>query len=253
MQAVVPAAGEGTRLRPLTEDRPKGLVEVAGKPLLTHVFEALCELDPTEIVVIDGYRGEDIRSHYGRRFDDVPLTYVRQESRRGLAHALLQAEPHVTGDFVVLNGDNVVRANLMDVVTRHRETNADVTSLVEAVPSDRLGKGAVFKLADDETVEGADTDTSIDSAAGGRIIGIVEKPDDPPSTFVPRGFYAFSPRIFSACRLVTPGETGEYELTDAIDLLLAAGRRLETVRLDGWCHNVNTPEDRTLVASKLRV
>ena len=101
MQAVVPAAGEGTRLRPLTAERPKGLVEVAGKPLLTHVFEALSPLGVEEIVVVVGYHGDAIREHYGDSVDGVPLTYATQDRRRGLAHALLQAEPHVDGDVVV--------------------------------------------------------------------------------------------------------------------------------------------------------
>ena len=233
MQAVVPAAGEGTRMRPLTADQPKGLVEVAGQPLLTHVFESLTALPIEEIVVIVGYRGEQIRSHYGDTFDTVSLEYVTQSRQQGLAHALLQAESVIDGEFVVLNGDNVVRANLAEAVERHRESGADVTSLVEQVSRDRAREGAVFERNGDE------------------ITGIVEKPADPPSTLIPRGFYVFSPTIFPACRLVTPGHTGEYELADAVDLLLSAGRTIETVPLDGWCYNVNAPADREIVADKL--
>jgi glucose-1-phosphate thymidylyltransferase len=233
MKAVVPAAGEGTRMRPLTADRPKGLVEVGGRPLLAHVFEALGQLNPDELVVVVGYRGDAIRDHFGAQFDGIPLRYVTQPERNGLADALLQAAPHVGDEFVVLNGDNVARANLGDVVERHRRTDADVTALVEQVSCERAREGAVFERDDD------------------RITGIVEKPADPPSRLVPRSFYAFSPVIFHACRLVTPGRTGERELTDAIDLLLAAGRRLETVSLDGWCVNVNTPADCERVARKL--
>ncbi|PSQ36390.1 UTP--glucose-1-phosphate uridylyltransferase [Halobacteriales archaeon SW_10_66_29] len=233
MQGVVPAAGEGTRLRPLTAERPKGLVEVAGKPLLTHVFEALSPLGVEEIVVVVGYRGDAIREHYGDSVDGVPLTYATQDRRRGLAHALLQAEPHVDGDVVVLNGDNVVRANLRTVVARHRETGADATTLVEEVSPDRATEGAVFELDD------------------GDVVGVVEKPDSPPSTLIPRGVYVFSEAIFPACRLVTPGSTGEYELTAAVDLLLAAGRQLEPVPLEGWCYNVNTPADVEAVIRRL--
>lgn len=233
MQAVVPAAGEGTRLRPLTADRPKGLVEVAGQPLLTHVFETLVDLDVPEAVVVVGYRGSDIRTHYGDAFRDMSLTYARQDKRRGLADALLRAEPHVEGEFLCLNGDNVCRANLDAVVDRHRETGADATSLVDGVSRERAAEGGVFEFDGDD------------------VVGLVEKPDDPPSTLVPRGFYAFSERIFDACRLVTPAATGEYELTDAVDLLVYAGRRVETVPLEGWCCNVNTPEDCARVARRL--
>lgn len=233
MQGVVPAAGEGTRMRPLTADKPKGLVEVAGKPLLTHVFETLTGLGVDELVVVVGYCGGQIREYYGEFVDGTPVTYVTQPSQDGLADALLTAEAEITDEFVLLNGDNVIRANVDELVERHREAGADVTALTERVPRSAAGKGAVFKLK------------------GGEVTGIVEKPAEPPSTLVPRGCYAFSPDILHACHLVTPGRTGEYELTDAIGLLLRAGRRLETVELDGWCYNVNTPADRETVANRL--
>lgn len=234
MQGVVPAAGEGTRMRPLTAERPKGLVEVAGKPLLTHVFETLAALDVSELIVIVGYRGDQIREYYGDTFEGTPITYVTQESRDGLADAVCTAAEEIETDFVLLNGDNIIRANTAELVARHRKTDADVTALIEEVPESEAGKGAVFETTD------------------GEITGIVEKPADPPSQVVPRGCYVFSPEILHACRLVTTNRTGEYELTDAISLLLYAGRRLETVELDGWCYNVNTPEDRETVTERLR-
>ena len=233
MQGVVPAAGEGTRMRPLTADKPKGLVEVAGKPLLTHVFETLTALDVRELIVIVGYRGEQIREHYGDTFEGVPIAYVTQQSRDGLADALLCAEDEIAGEFILLNGDNVIRANVDELVERHLETDAAVTALTEQVAHSEAGKGAVFEMSN------------------GEITGIVEKPESPPSTLVPRGCYAFSPAILHACHLVTPGQTGEYELTDAIDLLLRAGRRLATIEMEGWCYNVNTPADRATVAKRL--
>jgi glucose-1-phosphate thymidylyltransferase len=233
MKGVVPAAGEGTRMRPLTAEKPKGLVEVAGKPLLSHVFETLVDLDVRELVVIIGYRGEQIREYYGEEFAGVPVTYERQESRDGLADALLCVAPHIEDNFLFTNGDNVIRANTDAVVRRHRETGASVTTLVEEVSHERASEGAVFEFRN------------------GSVSGIVEKPTDPPSTVIPRGFYAFSPKIVPACRLVTPGHTGEYELTAAIDLLVQAGRRLETVSLDGWCFNINTPAEVETVSDRL--
>ncbi len=241
MTAVVPAAGEGTRMRPLTADRPKALVEVAGQPLLAHVLDALRPVTG-EVVVVVGYRGEQIVDRFGPAYRGLELTYVRQPERRGLADAVLQAEPHVDGDFVSLNGDNVVRASLEQLVARHRETGADATAFVERVSPDRAGEGAVLELASGDNPGTGDRP---------RVTGLVEKPDDPPSTLVPRGCYVFSPAVFDACRLVTPGSTGERELTDAVDLLLAAGRRFESVPLDGWCHNVNSPADRETVAARL--
>lgn len=233
MQAIVPAAGEGTRLRPLTADRPKGLVDVGGQPLLSHVFETLAGLGVSDIVVVVGYRGDDIRERYGDSFEGIPITYVRQDQRRGLGHAVLQAEPHVSDDVVVMNGDNVCRANTDAVLARHRETDADATLLVERVSRERAARGGVIDHED------------------GDVVGVVEKPAEPPSTLVPRGFFAFSEAIFPACRLVTPGHTDEIELSAALDLLVQAGRRVETVALSGWCVNVNTAEDRERVAARL--
>jgi glucose-1-phosphate thymidylyltransferase len=223
---VVPAAGMGTRLRPLTDSKPKGLVEVGGKPLLTRCFETLRSLGVDEAVVVVGYRAEEIVDHYGDRFGGLPLSYAHQPEQQGLAHAVSTAEPAVEGAFVLLNGDNVCAANLSAVVDRHRATDADATLLVETVTREEASRTGVVSFD-----------------ADGRVTGLVEKPDDPPSTTVPRGFYAFSSRAFAACRAIDPSPTGEYELTAAVDHLLAAGGRVETVALDGWCVNVNTPAD----------
>ena len=234
MRGVVFAAGEGTRMRPLTDDRPKGLVEVAGKPLLTHCFETLLGLGVDELLVVVGYRGEQIREYYGERFEGTPITYAEQAERTGLAHAALAAEPHVDGDFLAMNGDNVFGADLAAVRHHHESTDADATLLVDGVSREEATRTGVLELD-----------------ADGCVTGLVEKPADPPSTTVPRGFYAFSPRIFDACRAVDPAPTGEYELTHAIDTLLDRGGTVETVPLDGWATNVNTPADRETATARL--
>lgn len=221
-------------MRPLTDEQPKGLVEVAGEPLLTHCFEALLSVGVDRLIVVVGYRGDDIVAHYGERYRDVPVEYVRQEERLGLAHALERAAHAVEGTFVVMNGDNVCRANLREVAVRHRETDASATLLVEEVGREQAAQTGVV-TTDEE----------------GRVTGLVEKPDDPPSTLVSRGFFAFDPAISHACALTQPSERGEYELPAAIDLLLRAGHRVEAVELDGWCHNVNEPGDVDAVEGRL--
>ncbi|MFB6309512.1 MAG: sugar phosphate nucleotidyltransferase [Haloarculaceae archaeon] len=246
MQGVVLAAGEGTRMRPLTGDRPKGLVEVAGEPLLSYSFETLRSVGVEELLVVVGYRAEDIIDYYGDAYRDVPITYAHQREQLGLAHALLQVEPHVDGDFVAMNGDNVCRANVDELVERHQSTGADASLLVDRVSETQARTTAVFDFGDGPRPDerAGDTDTP-------DPVGIVEKPDEPPSRFSSRGIYVFSPTLFHACHLVQPSDRGEYELTDAIDLLLAAGRRVELLPLDGWCENVNTPDDVAAVAERL--
>lgn len=225
MKGVVPAAGRGTRLESLTDEKPKALVDVGGRPLLSHVLETLAP-HVSEYVVVVGYRGDQIRDRYGDSFDGVPVTYVEQVEPRGLADAILQAEPVVDADFLQLNGDNVLRANVDELVDAHWATDADATLLVDRVTRERARRGGVLAVDDDGEVE-----------------GLVEKPDDPPSRLATTGCFAFSPRIFEACRAVEPSARGEYELTDAIAWLLGNSGTVEAVDLDGWRVNVNTLDD----------
>jgi len=143
MDAVVLAAGEGTRLRPLTEDKPKGMVEVDGQPILTHCFDQLVELGADELIVVVGYLKERIIDHYGDEYEGVPITYTHQREQKGLAHALLSVEEHIDDDFMLMLGDNIFQANLDDVVRRQREDRADAAFLVEEVPWEEASRYGV--------------------------------------------------------------------------------------------------------------
>ncbi|SFC41026.1 glucose-1-phosphate thymidylyltransferase [Halobiforma haloterrestris] len=235
MQAVVLAAGKGTRLRPLTEDKPKGMVEVDGKPILTHCFQQVVDLGAEELVVVVGYEKERIIEHYGDEFQGVPITYTHQREQKGLAHALLTVEDHIDEEFVLMLGDNIFQANLEDVVNRQREQRADAAFLVEEVPWEDASRYGVC-----------------DTNEYGEITDVVEKPDDPPSNLVMTGFYTFTPAIFHACHLVQPSDRGEYELSEAIDLLIQSGRTIDAIRMDGWRIDVGYPEDREEAERRLQ-
>lgn len=232
MRAVVPAAGEGSRLRPLTADRPKGLVEVAGKPLLARVFDAVVPLSVSELIVVVGYRAAAIVDRFGSSYAGTPVRYVHQPERRGLGHAVLTAEPHVDGDFLVVNGDNAIDADLQPVVDHHRDASPAATVPVEEV-SREVARG-----------------TGVVAVEDGRVRSAVEKPAEPSSTHALTGVYVFSPAVFGALELVTPSAGGEVELTDAIDLLARAGRPVRAVEFPGWRRNVNTPADLEAAASR---
>jgi glucose-1-phosphate thymidylyltransferase long form len=227
MKAVVLAAGEGTRLRPLTEDKPKGMVEVDGKPILTHCLEQLAALDAEEFVIVVGYLKENIISHYGDEFQGISITYAHQREQKGLAHALLTVEEHIEDDFMLMLGDNIFRANLSDVVNRQQEDRADAAFLVEEVDWEEASRYGVC-----------------DTNKYGEITEVIEKPDDPPSNLVMTGFYTFTPAIFHACHLVQPSDRGEYEISEAIDLLLQSGRTIDAIQMEGWRVDVGYPEDR---------
>ncbi|MDL0126516.1 UTP--glucose-1-phosphate uridylyltransferase AglF [Halobacterium salinarum] len=234
MQAVVLAAGEGTRLRPLTEDKPKGMVEVNGKPILTHCFEQLVELGADGLVVVVGYRKQDIIEHYGDEFEGIPITYAHQREQKGLAHALLKVEEHIDDDFMLMLGDNIFQANLDDVVSRQQEDRADAAFLVEEVDWEEASRYGVC-----------------DTNKYGEVTDVVEKPEDPPSNLVMTGFYTFSPAIFHACHLVQPSNRGEYEISEAIDLLIQSGRTIDAIGLEGWRIDVGYPEDREEAEERL--
>lgn len=234
MKAVVPAAGEGTRLRPLTADCPKGLVEIGSQPLLAHCFDRLVELPVEEIVVVIGYLGEQIRSEFGDAYEGIQITYVAQDQQSGLAHAIQQAEPRIDDSFLVLNGDNVFGSGLQPVIERHQDTGADVTVLVE-----------------DGTREAATRTGVVVTGADGEVTGLVEKPADPPTTLITTGCYVLPAEFFSACRAVEPSERGELELPDVITELIDQGSVVRTAQVDGWRVNVNTQSDLTRVAERL--
>ncbi|MFP9191296.1 sugar phosphate nucleotidyltransferase [Natrialbaceae archaeon A-CW1-1] len=225
MQGVVPAAGEGTRLRPITTDLPKGLLEVNEQPLLTHVFETLLEAGVNELVVVVGHLGEQIIDYYGDYFGNVPITYVYQRDQRGLGDAVSLVEPHVDGAFVVLNGDNVFIDGIESAVERMTEADVDAVLAVESVDRQQAQETGVLEVD------------------GDRVTTIVEKPEEPPSKLVTTGCYVLPEAIFDALALAQPSDRGEYELSEAVDLLVQAGFVVEPVEIAGSRVNVNTEED----------
>ena len=224
MDAIIPAAGRGTRLGDLTADQPKGLVEVAGKPLLAYVLDVAVEADIDELIVIIGYEGSQIVERFGDAYRDVPITYVHQREQLGLGHAVLQAQHAVNGTFLLVNGDNV----FVD----------GVTPAVEAVHTE--GVDGVLGV-EEVSCEVAQT-TGVIEREEGTITGIVEKPDDPPSKLVTTGCYVLPEEVFHACALVQPSAEGEYQLSEAVGLLCRAGFNFETIEL-GERVNVNEPAD----------
>ncbi|SDY78159.1 sugar phosphate nucleotidyltransferase [Halopenitus persicus] len=196
--AVVLAAGEGRRLEPLTNRRPKPMLPVATRPILEYVIEAIREAGIDRIVLVVGYRQERIRNHFGDGDDwDVDVEYVEQANQLGTGHALLQAEPAVGDRFVVLNGDRIVDA---DLVRRVREATVGGDTPVMAVTDvDHPREYGVV------TLDGAD-----------RVTGIAEKPEAPVSTSrINAGVYGFTAAVFDAIRETSP--TGELALTDTLD------------------------------------
>ncbi|TKX82278.1 sugar phosphate nucleotidyltransferase [Halorubrum sp. SD626R] len=198
--AVILAAGEGRRLEPLTNRRPKPMVPVANRPLLEHVVEAVAAAGIERIALVVGYRQERIRNHFGDGDDwDVTIEYVEQSTQLGTGHAVLQAEPVVGGPFVVLNGDRIVDADAVSAVRdRLRDGDAPLVT-VTAVESPR--------------------DYGVVQLTGDRVTEIDEKPEGPVDTNrINAGVYGFTPAIFDAIRATNT--TGELAITATLNDLI---------------------------------
>ncbi len=197
MKAVIMCAGKSTRTYPLTLTRPKPLLKVANKTLLEHNLEQLSGL-VDEAVIITGFMGEKIKEKFGLSFSGVKLSYVEQKEQLGTAHALLQAEKSVKGKFVVLMGDDLYSREDVERCTRH-----EYCILGKEVEDPRRF-GVIVR-------ERGQSDHG-----GGRLVGLVEKPANPPSSLANTGLYVLDEKIFPIIKGLKKSERGEYEITDAL-------------------------------------
>ncbi len=190
MQCVILCAGEGVRMRPLTLEKPKPLLEVCGKPILAHIIEALPEVID-EVILVVGYKGEMIRNYFADSFAGRQIRYVTQENpKAGTADAFFKTAPLVTGKCLVMYGDDIHgKDSLKEVCARE---HGMLTARSES--PERFG---VLVIREDGTLE-----------------RIVEKPADPPSNFVNIGGFVLTPDIFSFTAPLSA--QNEYYLTDSV-------------------------------------
>jgi glucose-1-phosphate thymidylyltransferase len=228
--AIVLAAGEGTRLRPLTENRPKPMLPAATKPILAHVFDRLIDADVREIVVVIGYRRERVQSHFGPTYRSVPLRYVTQEKRLGTGHALLAAESAVDGTCLVVNGDQIVDSRIIrTTITDHDSDSAATIALLE-----RSSVGEYGGVIADE----------------GRVRSIVENPHDDRDYFLNAGVYVLGPAAFDAVRETTRTD-GELHLVDGLSTLVESGETVDGVVSEGLWVDATYPWDLLDVSFEL--
>jgi glucose-1-phosphate thymidylyltransferase len=226
LKGLILSGGKGTRLRPITHTSAKQLVPVANKPVLFYGIESLAAAGIEEIgIIIAPETGGEIRDAAGdgSRFG-VKITYIEQDEPRGLAHAVLTAEPFL-GDspFVMYLGDNLLRDGIIDLVEAFRSQEPDALILLTPVP-------------DPEHYGVAELD-------GEKVKALVEKPKEPKSDLALVGVYMFTPAIHDAARAIEPSWRNELEITDAIQHLIDQGMSVDPHIVRGWWKDTGQVQD----------
>jgi len=212
-QAVILAAGEGQRLRPFTASKPKTMISIAGKPILHHVVESLVQNGIRNIVLVVGYKKEQVLDYMGSGEQwGIDLTYVTQARQLGTAHALAQAKDTVKGEFLVLPGDNLIEA--------------DTIAQFAAIKPEAM----LVKRIDNPTRYGVVT------IEKGVVKDIIEKPKEAKSNVINTSIYAFNKGIFS---FIEP----ELDIPDALNNMIAQGKHLKAHETDGTWLDIVYPWD----------
>jgi glucose-1-phosphate thymidylyltransferase len=216
MKAVIPVAGAGTKLRPLTYTQPKALIPIAGKTILSHIVDQLNEAGITEFIFIVGYLGEKIQDYVKQTYPNLTTHFVYQNERQGTGHAV-ELTKQLIGDepiFVAL-GDTICEFNVSEII---------------ASPVSMIG---VHKVDDPRDFGVASMDEE------GFIEQLVEKPAIPKSNMALVGLYKIiETDILFQClqQLFVENITtrGEYNLTDALACMLQKGTRFKSFKVANW-------------------
>jgi bifunctional UDP-N-acetylglucosamine pyrophosphorylase/glucosamine-1-phosphate N-acetyltransferase len=206
-QAVILAAGEGTRIRPLSASLPKPMLPAADRPLAAHAADAAVRAGADELLFVVGYEADVVRDYFGEEYAGIPVTYAMQQEQAGTADAVRAAAEYLDGPFAVLNGDNLYEP-------------AGIEALFEEGPA--VGAHRV----DDPTSYG------VLSTEGDTVTDIVEKPDDPPTDLANTGAYLF-PEEARDWLDVPESERGEHEITDVLARVIDE-YEVSAVEIDRW-------------------
>jgi len=200
MECVILAAGEGKRMHPLTLTKPKVMLPVAGKPILEYNLKILGRFFK-KIYVVVGYKKEKIIEYFGNKFNDTSIEYVEQKEQTGTGNAILTLKEKIGDKFFVMNGDLIVSENTIKNFINF---------------PDKKNFPNVICL---KTVENP-SEFGVVEVKGEEIIGIEEKPENPKSRLINAGIYIFENEIFDIIENLEKTERGEYEITDAIKILI---------------------------------
>ncbi len=210
-KAVIMAAGKGTRMLPLTKTTPKVLITIGGKPFLEYVIDNLKKAGFEEFGIITGYLGEKVEDFVKQ--NSINATIIEQKEQLGTGHAVMQAKEFAGEEpFIVLGGDNLFSVDDLQSINKD---DGFCYVIGKKMPGD-ISRYGVFKLKD------------------GMLDKIEEKPEVPPSDIINIGLYKFTSDIWDALDNIKVSERGEYELTDAVNILAEKNKVRALTLKDHW-------------------
>jgi NDP-sugar pyrophosphorylase family protein len=218
MQGVILAAGKGKRLHPITLQRTKAMAPVVGKPIIERVIDMLAANGIDEFIIVVSPDDNEIRPYFQRIRPDLPLRFVVQPERLGMAHALRLAAPFITGGFILSACDNLApAAHIAELLSTHRRLEAHATLSLMKIDIAQAGSTGIIEWGD--------------PPGCGWISRIVEKPRpaEAPSNIASLPLYIFSSKILAYLPAVQLSPRGEYELQDAIQMLIERDGRVAGV------------------------
>jgi len=225
-KAVILAAGRGTRMREMTADLPKPMLEVRGKPVLQYIVEGLRDAGVRKFLIAVGYRADAVRNFFGNGSrNNIDIKYATQVTQDGTGRVVDLAKDFVANTpFILAYGDILIDpANYKRIV----DLTDDVEAIVSVTRGEDVSKGgAVFVNERMELVD----------------LREKPKPGEPTSPWYNAGLYAFRPSIFDFTAKLKPSPRGEYELTDAIRELAQTGDKVQALELTGDWADVRDPE-----------
>ena len=240
MKAVILAAGKGTRMGGLTDELPKPMLPVEGRPILEHIITGLQEAGISEFCLITGWKAEVIEGHFGDGADlGVSITYARQLVQDGTGKAPELAKEFVGDDaFLLTYGDILVKPETYaQMLERWRA--GDFAGLVTVTGSEDVTKGGLFFFDEAFLLKHLVEKPSPDQLDALRADGWLK---DGETAWYNAGIYIFTPTIFEHSARLEKSPRGEYELTDALSTLLSAGAAVAGVEIAGRWVDVRDPE-----------
>lgn len=240
MKAVILAAGKGTRMRDLTTDVPKPMLKVHDKPILEHILEGLISAGVREVFIVTGYRAEVIEDHFqdGSRWG-IRIAFGRQAVQNGTGKAPELAREFI-GDspFILTYGDILVKPETYKNMVR-RFGEAGFSGLVTVTGGEDVTKGGLNFFDEAFCFRRVMEKPSLEQVEALRRDGWL-KPGQ--KVWYNAGIYLFRPVVFEFTARLEKSPRGEYELTDALNAMVAAGHRIAGMEIEGRWVDVRDPE-----------